>query len=84
MNIWKLSTFAFASLFAATVAFNGIPSASADAQPLMKSALGDLNKAVKHLTRATADKGGHRVKALELTRSALAEVQAGIDYDNQH
>jgi hypothetical protein len=84
MNLWKISTFAFASLFAATVAFNGVPAASAEAQPLMKSALGELNKAAKHLKKGTADKGGHRVKALELTRSAIAEVEAGIEYDNTH
>ena len=84
MNLWKLSTFVFASLFAATVAVGGIDSAAADKQPLMKTALGNLQKAAKNLDNATTDKGGHRAKALELTRQAIDEVKAGIAYDNAH
>jgi hypothetical protein len=84
MNIWKLSTFAFASLFVATVAVHSVPTASADKQPLMQSALDSLQAAAKHLENATPDKGGHRVKAIQLTKSAIDEVKAGIAFDNKH
>jgi len=36
------------------------------------------------LDLATPDKGGHRVKAIELVNSAITETQAGIGYDATH
>ena len=36
------------------------------------------------LARASHDKGGHRVKALSLVRSAIGQVEAGIRFDNRH
>jgi hypothetical protein len=54
------------------------------AQPHMTTALTHLRQAKGSLERATADKGGHRVKALELTNSAIIEVEAGIEYDRTH
>lgn len=78
---WKLSTILFATLFGASV-FTG--AASAERQPLMKDALHDLQVARRTLDAATADKGGHRVKAIELTDAAIAEVRAGIEFDNHH
>ena len=36
------------------------------------------------VVKAEADKGGHRVKALELVNQALAEVKAGVEFDNKH
>jgi len=53
-------------------------------QPQMQAALTNLRQAEENLRRADADKGGHRVKALELVNQAEREVQAGIDYDNRH
>jgi hypothetical protein len=50
------------------------------AQPHMFAAMDHLRLARKELNLAVADKGGHREKALELVRSAIDEVQAGIDY----
>ena len=32
----------------------------------------------------TTNKGGHREKALEYTRAAISEVEAGIRLDNRH
>ena len=84
MNVWKLSTIAFATLFAASLATRETRSVDAAPQPQMKSALGQLKKAKASLQRATADKGGHRVKAIELVTSAIAEVEAGIAFDNKH
>lgn len=58
--------------------------AFADKQPHMVKSLALLEDAKKQLENATADKGGHRVKAIELVNSAIAEVKAGIEFDNKH
>jgi len=67
--------------FAASLAARPAESAP---QPMMKKALASLRSAKKQLEAATPDKGGHRVKAIDLVNSAIDEVQAGIDYDNTH
>jgi hypothetical protein len=53
-------------------------------QPEMDAAIQQLREAQQSLQAATADKGGHRVNALQLIDQAIAEVQAGIQYDNTH
>jgi hypothetical protein len=58
--------------------------AFAEVQPNMRKALTSLEEAKKHLENATADKGGHRVKAMELVNAAIAETRAGIEFDNKH
>ncbi len=58
--------------------------AFAEAQPTMRKALASLEEAKRHLENATADKGGHRVKAMELVNAAIAETRAGIEFDNKH
>jgi hypothetical protein len=58
--------------------------AFADKQPMMKKALIELEAARNTLEKADADKGGHRVKAMELVTLAIAEVKAGIEFDNKH
>lgn len=58
--------------------------AFADKQPLMQKALNDLQEAHKALGNATADKGGHRVKAMALVAEAIQEVKAGLEFDNKH
>ena len=57
--------------------------ASAD-QPHMQAALEHLRAAKVELDAATPDKGGHRVKALALTKDAIVQVEAGIAYDRNH
>jgi hypothetical protein len=52
--------------------------AVAETQVHMKSARTDLQSAVDQLNSATADKGGHRNKAIDLTKQAMGEVDAGI------
>lgn len=49
------------------------------AQPHMTSALEHLRAAHRELQAATADKGGHREKAMRIVSDAIAEVEAGID-----
>lgn len=56
---------------------------SAEPQPKMKEALAHLNKAENCLKAATADKGGHRLKALEHVKNAIEQTQKGIAYDNK-
>jgi hypothetical protein len=76
-NPWKVTTIVFAGLFGVATA-SGI--ALAKRQPLMRDALHDLQVARGTLEAATADKGGHRVKAIELTDAAIAEVKQGIEF----
>jgi hypothetical protein len=47
-------------------------------QPNMDSALSSLQSARGSLERAAHDKGGHRVRALELVNQAIGEVEMGI------
>jgi len=53
-------------------------------QPFMQAARADLGTAKRELQKATPDKGGHRVKAIELVNRAIAEVNAGIAWDRRH
>ena len=63
--------------FAAGTAF-------ADRQPHMQAALRALRNARQQLDVAEADKGGHRVKAIQLVNDAIREVEAGVRFDNRH
>lgn len=81
INHWKLSTLALGAAFALSLA---TPAADSAPQPMMKKALTSLNQAKSQLQKATADKGGYRVKAIALVDQAIAEVKAGIEYDNTH
>jgi len=80
-NPWKLTSFALAAALAASTL---VPNVTADPQPKMHAALDSLRAAARSLEDATHDKGGHRAKALQLTKQAIDEVQAGIKFDNQH
>jgi acyl-CoA reductase-like NAD-dependent aldehyde dehydrogenase len=59
-------------------------SALAERQPHMHRAMRLLEEARESLTRATHDKGGHRVKAIEHIDAAMAEVRSGISFDNRN
>jgi hypothetical protein len=48
-------------------------------QPHMKAALDSLESARNNLDKANPDKGGHRAKAIDLVKDAIAEVKAGIE-----
>jgi hypothetical protein len=63
--------------FAAGTAF-------AERQPHMAAALRALRHARQQLDTAEADKGGHRVKAIQFVNEAISEVEAGIRFDNKH
>ncbi len=88
-NPWKLTTFFLIALLVAvfgTKAFNGADAQPGyrENQPHMRDALGHLEAARAALQDATSDKGGHRVKAISLTKQAIKQVEAGIKYDNRH
>jgi hypothetical protein len=51
-------------------------------QPRMQAALAALTTARSELQAGATNKGGHRMKALELVNDAIVEVQAGIAYAN--
>jgi hypothetical protein len=57
--------------------------ASAVPQPSMESALGHLEQAKAALERAEHNKGGFRVKALQLTSQAIGAVREGIAVGNK-
>lgn len=50
------------------------------AQPNMEAALASLQQARESLQKATADKGGHRAKAMKAIDEAIAQVKAGIEF----
>jgi len=58
--------------------------AKAADQPHMQSALDALRTAQSELHEATADKGGHRVRAERMVHDAIAEVERGIEFDRRH
>ncbi len=83
-NPWKVTTLVLAMLLAFVMGHSQIRSASADGQPNMQSALSSQRTALTSLQNATADKGGHRVKAMSLTKEAISEVEKGVKFDNKH
>lgn len=84
MNAWKISTLGLAMALTLVMGRDMVRSAGAEPQPHMKSALNALENALGQLEKATADKGGHRVKAIEHVKQAIGEVKAGIEFDNKH
>ena len=56
----------------------------AEDQPHMRAAMEHIRQAQQQLDHAASDKGGHRIKALEHLKAAMAEVEAGIQYANTH
>jgi hypothetical protein len=81
MNIWKWTTLALAGVLAVVVGWGQLvrPAAAGEKQLHMRSALVNLKAAKGQLEKASADKGGHRVKAIELTQQAIDEVDKGIE-----
>lgn len=70
------------TVVAVSLAFSSI--AFADPQPVMKEGLEQLQKAKETLKKGTTDKGGHRVKAIELIDKAIEQLEKGIKFDNKN
>ena len=75
----KSRVLAILVLVLSTVAYAKSPD-----QPYMQAARADLLNAKRELQLATANKGGHRARALGLVNSALGEVNLGIQYDRRN
>ena len=58
--------------------------AQPERQPNMERARDALVSALESLRVASDDKGGHRVKAMDLIQGAIAEVDAGIRFSATH
>ena len=58
--------------------------ATSTGQPHMRAAADELRAARQELNAANSDKGGHRVRAIEIIDDAINEVQAGMDYARTH
>jgi hypothetical protein len=57
---------------------------AARSQPNMEAAIQHLRAAQDSLQDASSDKGGHRVRALQLVQQAIQETQEGMEYANTH
>jgi hypothetical protein len=57
---------------------------NAQHEPHMAAALQHLRQAEEEMEKATPNKGGHLVKAMELTKQAEAQVNQGMQYYNQN
>jgi hypothetical protein len=71
------------ALAASSLAALGSSPALAE-QGNMEAALRQLANALESLRRATPNKGGHKERAVELVEQAMGEVQAGIDFADEH
>ncbi len=72
------------TLTAFVVALSLSTAAFADPQPNMKDALASLKAAKESLEKATADKGGHRAKAIAAVKEAIEQTEKGIAFDDKH
>jgi hypothetical protein len=69
----------------AAIGLLGAPAKSANAyRGNMEHALSSLNQALASLRESTANKGGHRARALDLIRQAIDETQTGIEFADEH
>jgi hypothetical protein len=88
MNETKLTRRGFAGTAATGLAALGLLGAtvrSANAyQGNMERALGSLHEALQELQDSTPNKGGHRERAMDMVRQAIAETQAGVTFADEH
>lgn len=78
------NVFVLSLVFVLSILTLPVQAGGAANQPYMEAAKKDLNNAKNALKRATADKGGHRERAIELINNAITQVDKGIDYDKQN
>jgi hypothetical protein len=78
-------SFAAAATGVAAIGLLGASVKSADAyQGHMERALSSLQQALGSLRESTANKGGHRARAMDLVRQAIEETQAGVEFADEH
>lgn len=61
-----------------------LPASAQAAQPHMEAALDALRTAERELKNATNDKGGYRGKAISYVKSAIVNVERGIEWAKTH
>ena len=78
----------FATAAVTGVAAAGVVAATASSaeayQGNMERAVSSLYSALGELRQATANKGGHRARAMDLVQQAIAETQAGVEFADEH
>jgi hypothetical protein len=96
INIWKLSTFVCSGLFITAVAWNRVPTASADQadppvaydacddQGHMEAALEHFRAGRHELHLAEHNKGDHRRIALARVQEAINQVKSGCHFADDH
>ncbi|MGY3602667.1 MULTISPECIES: hypothetical protein [unclassified Bradyrhizobium] len=88
MNDAILTRRGFAATAATGLAAIGLLGASVRSasayQGNMERAVGSLHEALQSLQESTPNKGGHRERAMDLIRQAIAETQAGITFADEH
>jgi hypothetical protein len=88
MSQSKFTRRGFAAAAATGVAAIGLLGASAKSadayQGNMERALASLQQALGSLRESTANKGGHRARAMDLVRQAIEETQAGVEFADEH
>jgi hypothetical protein len=67
-----------------TFVLAGLASAKPVDQPRMEAARADLQSARSELQLATANKGGHKQKAINLINQAIAAINKGMAYDRRN
>lgn len=75
------------ALMAAGAAAIGLVGPTTGAQAYqgdMERALSSLYDALASLREASSNKGGHRIKAMQLIQQAIEESRSGIEYANEH
>jgi hypothetical protein len=84
----KLSRRNFAATAATGLAALSALGASANTasayQGNMEHALSSLYQAIASLRQAPPNKGGHKERAVELIKQAIAQVQQGIEFADEH
>jgi len=91
-NPWKLSTMALTLALGVVVGGSYVaPAAGHDkdrehehGRGHIRAAAEQLRSAKKSLENAAHEFGGHRAKALELTKKAISEVEEGIKFAEEH
>lgn len=79
-----LRNFGLGLLLLLVTAFGFLGGRAIADQPHMRAALDHLRAAREQLDVASADKRGHRVKALRLVGDAIRQVEMGVEYDRTH
>ena len=79
----ELGLLATGGLVASALAVTSRPAAAAR-QPIMEQARASLADALHLLETATADKGGYRVAAIRSVKEAIAQIDAGMRFDDTH